>query len=667
MLGGEDGTTYPAVGYDPDTYNVHQHTMNLSGGEVNGSIEKLYEGMGAGGIYSAWHHTATNVTCSSETLLPPGRSLKLLRYYGIPTVLPVDIIVPFNTDVPAGYSRYSDQDNYFIYCSDSVGVTVGASQHRHLISYNFNGSNYCLIGGSAGGSAVAPCNHSHVGSFYTSYANNAPPAYGTVLGKITTPQAVISQNALLLAGSSALLTSLTSLSAVGESLNGKLFVGKASYSDLGGSWSNDHDDIATTTAAATGSCLSRLSVSGLNESWSTCSHTHNLNVAFDPYSAAFSRIMPHVYRVDSQIDCSTFGNDLFYRYISPSGSMASPVNISLIKTYYPSFEGVCLADSSDNLHFLWAAQGLNTTKSNARISYKKMTSGSLGARVDLTTSDEHMLFPSMDIDKNSDIHTAWFNATTNQAIQYCKYSVGAFGAVENVDTSAYVGYPGNIITDRDCNVYLFYAKWTDPATAIKEIMFRKRTSLGWSAATNLSPNKASSGYNQYPGQCYIDNKGNAIVTWSGKGYGAHTSVYHPVYRYIALDGTIIPAVGSDATDIFPLDDTEIIYPTVFWHSYPVTDEVYQNLVVSGLTFMYLYNPRNGSSTKDKADLKFYSSSDALVGDVGSNGLGGVGDVGFNPGSIADESILQKDTYTVTLRGNICRSLMSQITSGNYIS
>lgn len=668
LLGGEEGTTYPALGSDPDAYNLHQHGASISGGEVNGSVDKLWEGYGGDSAIFGWHHTAHNTSIGNASSLPVSRSLKLLRYYGIPTSLPADIIVPFNSDVPVGYSRYSDQDNYFIYCSDDVGTVVGALQHRHLVTYNFNGNQYCLSGGTSG-SQVSKCSHEHSGSLYNSYASNNPPAYGLILGKVTSPLTVIAQNALLLLGSASLLTSMTSLSATGETLNGKHFVGKSTYSDLSGVLTHDHDDIVTSIIAPTsGGCNNRISLSGYNTQYATCSHTHNYNIAFNPYSNLVSRIMPRTWRVDTQIDCTRHGNDLFYRYISPLGVQAAVVNISLIKKYYPSFEGVCLADGNDNLHFLWAAQGLNTNLGRARICYKKLTSGSLGARVDLTTSDNHMLYPSMDIDSQGDIHTAWFNATTNQSLEYCKYSGGSWGAVENVDTDSYVGFPGNIITDKDCNVFLFYCKWTDAGTAIKEVFYRKRSVVTeiWSAATNLSPNKAASGYNQFSGQSFIDNKGNIVFIWSGKGYGAHTSVYHPVYRYITPAGTVVPAVGSEAVDLFPDDDTEMLYPNVFWHYYPVTDQVYQNLVVSGFTFLYLYNPRNGTD-KDTADLMFYSSPDALVGDIGNAGSGGSGDSILNPSGVGAESILQQETYTITTKGHICLNHLSRDPSLRSVS
>jgi hypothetical protein len=661
-LGGGEGYSYPAIGVDPDPYNLHYNASYSTVGGINGVINKMNEGLGGDSGIGGWHHTAISATLSSETLLPPSRSLKLLRYWGIPPSLPADIIVLFNSNVPAGYTRYSDQDNYGIYLSDDVGTLVGAAQHRHLYSYTVDGVQNCLKGGTAGGTVVK-CYHSHVGSFYTSYAANNPPSYGVVLGRVSAPLSVIAANALLIAGSTALLSALTCLSANGQALYNKFFVGKASYSDLGGSLTHDHDDIATTTVGPTGGCNNRLSMT--DTSYATCAHTHNLSVAFDPFSNIGAYMRPYIYSVDSQLDLTRFGQDLFYRYISPAGVMAPVINISQIYSEYPSFEGICLADGSDNLHFLWSGAGINPFPylGNARICYKKMTGGVLGARVDVTTSNDHMLYPSMDIDKNGDVHTAWYNYTTNQAVQYRKCASGVWGAIENVDTDSYVGITANIITDKDLNVYLFYCKWTDPGTAIKEVFYRKRTSAGWSAAVNLSPNKASAGYNQFVGQIYLDNKGNVVFTWTGKGYGAHTSVYHPVYRYIKPDGTIVPAVGVDAVDLFPSDDTEIIYPTVFWHSFPLTDQVYQNLVTSGLTFMYLYNPRG--ATNDIADLKFYSSADALIGDVGQVGSGGLGDGNFNPSGVSAESILQSETFNATVRGYIGRSHLTRGVVGDY--
>jgi hypothetical protein len=235
---------------------------------------------------------------------------------------------------------------------------------------------------------------------------------------------------------------------------------------------------------------------------------------------------------------------------------------------------------------------------------------------------------------------------------------------EIVDNSSYVMFPTNIVTDSNCDVFVMYVIDSDD-DSIGEIIYRKRSSGIWGSSVNLSPDKAISGYDQSPGQIYIDNKGNVVFTWMGKGYGAHTGVYHPVYRYLSPSGTIFPAITSDATDMFPDDDTEMIYPCVFWHYYPLIDSVFHNLVTSGLSFVYLYNPRNGAS-KDTADLKFYSSPNALVGDVGVVGVGGSGIGDFTPSGISAESILQSDSFSTVLRGYIGKSPFNRTAFGNYL-
>jgi hypothetical protein len=668
LLFGNEGLYWPTLADNPDTYYDHDHVHGTTDGSVTACGNyTIYGDCTRAGCY--WHHAGATVSMSLSSMLPLSRSLKLLRYHGIPTSLPADIIVPFKSNVPAGYTRYSDQDHYPIYCSNDVGTIVGATQHRHLVHYRLYGSASCNGQPSAGGAGTpASCEHEHEGDVYTSYEPNSVPSYGVILGKVAAPISILAVDALILASAVPLLIQLTSLSAHGEVLHDKYLVGHDSYGDLGGTTLHDHDDMSFDTVGgnSSGNVWTIITTPPGPVSLATGAHAHHLAKTIDDATPFVSAFGPRIYAVNTQLDLSTYGNDLFYRYISPIGSLAAPVNISLIKTFYPSFEGVCLVDGSDNVHFAWSAQGLNTTLGRARICYNKLSGGVLGVRASLTVSDNHMLFPSMDIDRNGDIHVAWFNATTNQSVEYRKYSGGAWAAVEVVDNASYVGNPSNIVTDNDCNTYLMYAHWTDAGTPIKEIYYRVRTVAGaWSAATNLSPGKLAAGYNQYPGQIYLDNKGNVVFTWSGKGYGAHTGVYHPVYRYLTASGTIVPAVGSDAIDLFPLDDTEIFYPTVFWHSYPFVDGVYQNLVTSGLTFVYLYNPRNGA-TKDTADLRFYSSPNALVGDAGAIGTGGEGDGDFVPGGVSGESILQNDSYAAVMRGYIGRSGFARTAYGNYM-
>ena len=616
-----------------------------------------------------WHHTVFSKTQSLVgSQFPPYRTLRVLRYPGIPTILPSGIIIPFDSSVPAGFTRYSAQDGYYIRGSTTVGTVGGAFTHYHNVSGSISGDGCSFLADVyVGSQGIDAHSHTHSGNFPTT--NNVIPGHSSYLGILSSPATVIPSHSILMFATESLLSSITHISKSGDVLDGLSMYGANGYAGNGvTALTHNHPDFTYYSSSPT-------SGSGRgNFEWDTgvasTGHAHVFQVSGIGQSNSLpSLIRPYMYHVDSSIDLTTYGNDLFYIYIAPDGSLAAPVNISLIKQYYPSFEGVCLADGVDDVHFQWSAQGLNTTPGRARVCYKKISSGILGARVDLTTSDNHMLYSSMDIDINGDVHSVWFNATSNASIQYKKSVDGSFVGVaaETVDNDSYCGVPSNIITDKDCNTFLLYARWTDAGTAIKEVFYRKRDAATgtWGAAVNLSPNKAASGYNQFTGQICLDNKGNVVFTWSGKGYGAHTSVYHPVYRYLSPAGTIVPEVGVDAVDMFPLDDLEIFYPTVFWHSYPLTDGVYQNLVTSGLTFMYLYNPRNGVN-KDTVDLKFYSSADALVGDVGAVGIGGSGSGDFTPSGVGGESVLQQESFTVVQRGYLCKTNLNPTIMGNYM-
>ncbi len=650
---------------DPLTFNQHSHTATISNPSSTGcQIVLLFSTNGT--AYCGWHHTTSSFSIGDAvtTPLPPYRTLKLLRYNGIPQSLPADIIIPFTVNVPGGFTRYSAQDNLYIFGSNAIGTTGGATIHYHACTGSISGG--VSRGGGYGpvSSNGAAYNHAHTLSGNSPTASNIPPSQGVILGHIASPITTIPDNALLMFGNEITNSLFTLLSGVGGPLENRALVGSPTYSSIAGSLTHVHAN--HTIASSVGNKCLTIYENDTGNTLVRCNHIHN--ILFSNYSSAYTAtawFAPYIYEVASDLDTTTFGNDLFYRYISPDGTVSSPVNISQIYQYFPSIEGVCLVDGDDNQHFLWSCQGVNANPAEARISYKKQTSGVLGPRVDLTSSD-HMLYPSMDIDHQGDVHTAWWNTTTNQSIQYCKISGGVPGVVENALVASYCGYPSNLIVDKDLNVHLFFCGWTDPVTPIRDMGYLMRTNgVGWGASINMSPGKAAAGYDQFTGQQFMDNKGNIVYVWSGEGYGAHTSVYHPVYRYITKEGTVVPPLGEDAVDVFPDDDTEMIYPIVFWHSFPLTQSVYHNLPVSGLTFIYLYNPRG--LNKSTADIRFHSTKDALVGDVGDAGEGGSGDSSITPGGVAAESILQQESITISQRGYIGRSSMSQSTFGSYIS
>ena len=630
----------------------HDHGYSMSGGGVVGGCHLVgtstYSAVTCQGC--GWHHTGVTTGDKSASSIPASKTLRVLRYNGFPHVLPVGIIVLFDTaSLPTGYSRYSAQDGKFIFCSDSVGSLVGSTKHSHTFNISITGSYGSDLSWYFTSYTTAGA---HSGSFTDNAANNSPPGYTVVLGEITSEQSSIPQHAIIMCDSNGLVdTSLpfTLKSGVGDELYDRYLIGGSSYASVTGSLAHGHGSKSWTS----GQDCSTVGLYGTEVSHQSANECHAHSITFTcansdhvlPYFA------PHMYHADESLDISSMGNDIFYLHIDSIGNADSLVNIT--KFYdgiYQSFECTCLCDSSDVVHFLWVSRGINTTETNPRVCYKQMVAGVLGSIEYPTTADVACIYPSFDIDVNGHIHCAWgVTSSTAPKIQYCKRE-SSWGSVEDVDTTQYCGFPSNVVVDSLFNVYLQYSRWSDDETKISDVYYNKRSvGVGWGTPVNLSPGKLTNTYNQFPGQTYIDNKGNVVFTFTGKGYGSHTTVYHPVYRYLTAAGTLVPAAG-DASDIFPDDDNEIIYPSVFWHTFPLVSSVYHNLPVAGMTFLYLYNIRGADY--DTADIKFYSSPNALVGDVGSSGVGGSGEGDFSPGGVGAESLLQFESFRVTVRGYI---------------
>jgi hypothetical protein len=643
--------------------NEHDHgcSLSISNGSCDGTAPVLW---GHDMTNCGWHH---DYTCNFGfgTSLPSYRTLKVLKYRGIPPLLPEGIIFLFDTDVPEGYTRYSEHDGYYIVGSDTAGVTGGASDntHGHLIHstlYNCSHQykNYC--DGDWWDEHPAVPDHSHtVPDFNTPSGTHKPPSYQIVLGKFTAGDTtVIPQHALILSPDPLVLPIITDISSDGKLLYQKCLVAGDSYEDAGGSSTHNHGNASGSSSAVYSPWSPWL---GGGNSY-TVEHVHVFSITGIDYQSNYPACFsPYISHVDEDIDCTHYSNDMFYRTITPACSLSSPINISQMYQYFPSFTGSCFLDSVDDVHFLWEAQGLNTTLSNSRVCYRKITSGVLGDRVDITTDDYYASQPSMDIDTNGHIHIIWLDYDGG-ILYYCNIVDGTVSDDEVV-YSGDCHLPSNLVTDHYGNVYIAFSVIdNDPH---RNVYYCKLSGGVWSSPVCLSPGMAEAEYQQAAGQIFVDNKSNAIVTFSGKGYGAHADVYHPVYRVIKSDGTVIPDLAYDATDMFPDDDEAIISPSMFWHSYPLVEGVYHNLSVSGFSVLYLFDLRGGI-TLDTADICFYSVPEALVGDVGDIGHGGSGDSTFTPGGVIAEGILQQESYTITQSGHICINHISPSLGGKSV-
>ena len=126
------------------------------------------------------HPAPSSVTCGSGNSLPPYRTLKIIKYPGIPSSLPSGAILIFDNTCPTGYTQYSSQDDKYIYGDSTVGSTGGAIAHTHVVTGQLPDHPTCLSGN---GFSYIGCNHKHNFTITSSSGNYEPDWLGAVLGK----------------------------------------------------------------------------------------------------------------------------------------------------------------------------------------------------------------------------------------------------------------------------------------------------------------------------------------------------------------------------------------------------------------------------------------------------------------------------------------------------
>ncbi len=608
-------------------------------------------------------HSTLSIAIGVASHLPTYRSLKAIRYPGLPVSLPAGLILPFSS-LPAGWTRYSAQDNYYIRCMSSAGLTGGSlTPHIHsIVISGMSGRHGNCVGHAFNEGPNAVCSHNHPDiNDSSNSAAHTPPSHGVILGKLDANSTVLPASTLCLLGQVPGASGFTSLSGVGETLYQKALVGSASFADLGGNLVHLHSQKTFTSGYPSGGRI--ISNDYPSNYIATTSHRHRYYVSLDEETNWPACVALKIYRANQAIDCTKFGRVVFYRYKPKGGEWTAPVDISGIASAFHCIYPTILADSSDNLHVMWAQGNLNATPANKRIRYKKRTNGVWGGGEDVTTADLDYHYPSFDLDSEGRVHSVFFEETGCNHLQYRQRSAeGIWGSIEDVDTSDYVGWPSNVVVDSLGRVHISYAKFASIATKISEVLYRVRSELGvWSSAINLTPSKAASGYSQLPGQLTLDNKSGLTVTFSGSGYAPYSDKFHPAFRYIKPDGTISPSVDNDPVVLFPDNDMHIVNPSIFWHLFPKSIGIYQNLNVAGVALLYLKNIRGAYN--EQADIVFYSSENALTGDIDQMGKGGsgsgkiLGDVGIEGGA-GGQSVLKQVSCRTIVKGAICKSKLN---------
>ncbi|MBN2367386.1 hypothetical protein JXC34_00075, partial [Candidatus Woesearchaeota archaeon] len=258
-----------------------------TGGAATHTHTITYEGETAGASFSrrSWntarssgghvHGSISSTSVSSESNLPSYRNLKVISYDdGTPSTIPAGAIAIFNSTLPSGWTRYAAQDDYFIRGEGSIS-TGGSNTHDHDVSYTLDAS-----GDTASfwdnTNAAADDSHTHTVSDTSDSASNVPPFIEIILAKADSDTSI--PNGIIAMLNATPDSSWDIISENGEDYYERFIVANDTYGDTGGSSTNTHPDLTSTTSGPT--------ATGNARNWNpdtsvaTNTHTHDVTVSF---------------------------------------------------------------------------------------------------------------------------------------------------------------------------------------------------------------------------------------------------------------------------------------------------------------------------------------------------------------------------------------------------
>jgi len=221
-------------------------------------------------------HRVQSSSVSTDSHLPPYRGLKVIQYdTGIPTTIPTGAIAVFDAAVPSGWTRYSAQDNYYVWGAASI-ATGGSATHTHTVDITTGGPSATVSTKGVASWDASTSTHTHTGSDSTATASNDPPYLTVILGKADSDTSIPSNMIGLFDGSPGAGWDVVSES--GGDFCECFIQGSSSYGSTGGSSTHTHTTLTITTGAPSATAKAQ---SGTGVSVGSSTHTHDFDVDFD--------------------------------------------------------------------------------------------------------------------------------------------------------------------------------------------------------------------------------------------------------------------------------------------------------------------------------------------------------------------------------------------------
>ncbi|MFC1976782.1 hypothetical protein ACFLWS_00720 [Chloroflexota bacterium] len=286
----------------------HSHSATFAPTSAGSGSVAITASAGAGAATVTHTHTLASSTISTSSNLPVYRNLRVIKYTGgggVPATIPAGAIAIFDTTLPAGWTRYSAQDNNFVQGEATASGTGGSANHTHNVSISTNTPTGTATLKTPGALTYATNTHTHSQVASTIAASNLPPYVSVILAKADSDTAVP-------AGMIAMFDASPTgnwdvLSNGGGDFYQNFILGSDTYGTTGGASSYSHNDQVVTLATVTGTASNGKNTASV---FASATHTHTVGVT--SFNAA-SSLPPYVNVI--------FAKALYY----PSGTIASQV------------------------------------------------------------------------------------------------------------------------------------------------------------------------------------------------------------------------------------------------------------------------------------------------------------------------------------------------------
>lgn len=260
--------------------STHAHTLSFVSSANNLSELTSPTRSGSTGFAGQFHEmtTLSGGTVGSSTSLPPYRDLKVIRYEtpGNPSRIPSGVILIFNAAPTGSWTRYTVQDNSYLYGENDATTTGGSATHNHTFSGTATTPD--LKAGVTGSAATAVSGtHTHLVSGASAAINHEPSRVDVLLYKATAEVPTPSGAIGLWSGTPP--AGWTVVSGSAQTYDQRYLRGAAAYSASGGAATHAPGNESVTSDLSVGTAVTSSATPTITIDSDTA-HVHTITVGF---------------------------------------------------------------------------------------------------------------------------------------------------------------------------------------------------------------------------------------------------------------------------------------------------------------------------------------------------------------------------------------------------